>query len=103
MPRHPHYELLKEWIEDVDRIVQWKPKYSVTWEDWSAGNFPRFNSDFDWRFKPEPKPDVVQNFWCDQFRHIWFYENEFTDMTPPNLKLTFDGETGELKSAEVIK
>ena len=48
--------------------------------------------------KPEPKPDVeVKYFVFDDGKVVWC-ENE-----KAILKLTFDGETGELKSAEVLK
>jgi hypothetical protein len=49
--------------------------------------------------KPEPKPDVVEKL--SMYRN----HNEVCSWChgKPNLKLTFDGETGKLKSAEVLK
>lgn len=49
------------------------------------------------RIKPEPKPDVVQHFDINpnSLRFIG-------GMDGANLRLTFDGETGKLKAAEVL-
>ena len=52
-----------------------------------------------YRIKPEPKPDV-------EFRYTVnsrFLLQGCDSWEKPNLKLTFDGETGELKAAEVLK
>ena len=56
-----------------------------------------------WRIKPEPKPDV----------HIYAAALRIGNNTSlgfrdggeigANLRLTFDGETGQLKAAEVLK
>ena len=54
--------------------------------------------------KPEPKPNVVcfsDVRYEKDYEEIEWQENETEYMS--NLKLTFDGETGELKSAEVLK
>ena len=50
-----------------------------------------------YRVKPEPKPDVVVQYGAN--RRGLFVE----PWGGANLRLTFDGETGELKSAEVLK
>lgn len=60
-----------------------------------------------YRVKPEPKPDVVmltllqRNVCTATNRTIALLLLNWHEQ--PNIKLTFDGETGELKSAEVIK
>jgi hypothetical protein len=51
------------------------------------------------RIKPEPKPDVMVQFHAVDYS---VYSAMYFDRIP-NLKLTFDGETGELKAAEVLK
>ena len=48
------------------------------------------------KIKPEPKPDVISFLCVLDPKGIVF------GMVGANLKLTFDGETGELKSAEVL-
>ena len=99
MKPHKHAELIKAWadgaeieyrIYSVDSWTDWKDCVEPTWiTDW----------DFEYRIKPEQKPDEVH-----------FYQALFDDLDAhrvnadyANLKLTFDGETGELKSAEVLK
>lgn len=68
---------------------------------------PLTHDHFQWRIKPEPKPDVVKyagiclhgdSSWS-LLEEVAYYVNHF----PNFLKLTFDGETGLLKSAEVLK
>ena len=55
---------------------------------------------YDYRIKPEPRPDVVQTFWCTtDNKGYWHLPS---GSLPANLRLTFDGETGKLKKAEVI-
>ena len=51
-----------------------------------------------YRVKPKPKPDVVMLTLLQ--RNVCTATNWHEQ---PNIKVTFDGETGELKSAEVIK
>lgn len=56
---------------------------------------PIKNPDYEWRIKPEPKPDVV----------LYRALGKAGDCRPfegANICLTFDGETGKLKSAEVL-
>jgi len=91
---HKHAALIKAWadgaeIEYRDRHNPWTllPQQG-DWDD---------HPNFEYRIKPEPKPDYVEYFWAT-----------FTDVllshkrNEHNLKLTFDSETGKLKSAEVI-
>lgn len=97
MKPHKHAKLIKAWADGAeieytqigDIQQQWMPIF----EGWSWDN----KLVDKYRIKPQPKPDVVQ---------IW---NANPNEAPNyrltgkyNLKLTFDGETGELKSAEVI-
>jgi len=90
--RHKHADLIHAWAEG-EKIEQ---KYKGSWID---SKFPSFFDECEYRIKPTPKPDVVRYVkvsisgrcldWCGA--------------DDADLKLTFDGETGELKSAEVIK
>ena len=52
------------------------------------------------RVKSEPKPDVV---WYAHIHSHGYCIPGITHFPDANLKLTFDGETGKLKSAEVLK
>jgi hypothetical protein len=59
---------------------------------------PTFSGSLEYRIKPTPKPDVVCYYTADVNNR-----DVGKILMGDNLKLTFDGETGELKSAEVIK
>jgi len=91
---HKHAELIKAWADGATIEVQ-------VFEDsnWHFANNPQWSPVQNYRIKPEPKPDL--NF----YYHIDKETHHPTFPTVPhylNLKLTFDGETGKLKSAEVI-
>ena len=97
MKPHKHAELIKAWADGAE--IQWKHDGCTDWQDTIK---PDWNPDANYRIKPEPKPDVLKicEFWYDKMlNEIQVIEK--TDV--PNLKLYFDGETGELKSAEVLK
>jgi len=100
MKPHKHAELIKAWADgaEIERfsksIRTWEPNLDPTWHD-----------DYEYRIKPEPKPDV------DVKEHIQLHHFQNSphptvvgDRTKiPNILFRFDGETGELKSAEVLK
>ena len=68
---------------------------------WKMCNTPMWFPECEYRIKPTPKPDVVEQYVAKGYtkysgvRVAEHWERE-------NLRLTFDGETGKLKSAEVI-
>lgn len=55
----------------------------------------------EWRVKPEPKPDVVHIRRVGQCIDGDLYM-ALAQTCAPNIRFTFDGETGRLKKAEVI-
>ena len=111
--RHIHAELIKAWADGAE--IQFKSK--EPFDDWQdCTDDPDWNEtegECYYRIKPEPKPDVVEE--------MTLFWNKAVKFKPPtinvspwlndarhyqelgNFKLTFDGETGELKSAEVLK
>jgi len=104
MKPHKHAELIKAWADGA--VIQRKiirtgenidePIISYSW---LTENMPMWSIHEEYRIKPEPKPDLytymaVPKEWANY--GAW-------SIGTPNLKLTFDGETGELKSAEVLK
>lgn len=98
MKPHKHAELIKAWADGA--TIQSRVKYQDKWED---DCLPSWDTalDIEYRIKPEPKPDVVK------YGLVMFNETAtpFTKdyQRNDNIKLTWDGETGELKSAEVLK
>ena len=99
---HKHAELIKAWADGADIQVRvTKPHITDRWMDC---DHPAFVPDLEYRIKPEPKPDVVR--WVYGRKNMGYdtFENACDEVSDvkPNLKLTFDGETGKLKSAEVL-
>jgi hypothetical protein len=95
---HKHAEVIKAWAEGAQIEV----RVNSHWE-WKAIEvfFPHLQSPawydyYEYRVKPEPKPDVVETYWVEAASATWDTERRH------NLKLTFSGETGKLKAAEVL-
>jgi len=97
MKPHRHAEIIKEFVNGKE--CEYHIPYADKWEKIN------FLADFDTRhtvrIKPEPKPDVVRYGYIS-------WNLRCINLTPgcfemDNVKFIFDGETGELKSAEVIK
>jgi hypothetical protein len=91
---HKHCELIKAWADGAE--IQYRPINSTDWVDvaapkWSAGN--------NYRVKPEPKPDVVKQFFFEPDHDKWYTGNSSKGN---NIKAIFDGETGKLKNVEML-
>ena len=99
MKLHKHAELIKAWADGA----------TIECNDcgvWFYANNPTWQENMEYRIKPEPKPDVVGYLYQDnsvwrEYRKEQYNRND--DLIRPAIKLTFDGETGEPKSAEVLK
>ena len=95
MKPHKHAELIKLWADgaeieckvDSSKLNDWIPCLHPFWDDDSV----------EFRIKLEPKPDVVIGYYVTPQKEV--HKEAYTN----NFQLTFDGETGELKSAEVLK
>jgi hypothetical protein len=104
MKPHKHAELIKAWADGAE--IEQKTPHGV-WENFDNEWTETW---YEYRIKPEPKPDVVlYTYVAKPQPHIEglyaFVSNAFSCDVYVNakLKLIFDGETGELKSAEVLK
>jgi len=92
---HPLKDIIYAMVGETP--VQLRRHGTSEWLDWNFGSVTPFSNSaiaFEWRIKPEPKPDVVE------LHNVVIWGR--TSTTIPNIKLTFDGETGQLKTAEVI-
>jgi len=96
---HKHAEIIKAWADGAKVEV----KHA---QEWLSIGCPTWNDCCEYRIKPEPKPDVVRY----GVAHLGPMLNGCVDALgganlreDNNLKLTFDGETGALKAAEVLK
>ncbi len=91
--KHKHADLIHAWCEGAKIEAKLNGGWDKVKRPWLE--------DTEDRIKPEPKPD-----WSKHIR-ISSRNNEICDLDLclpqfANLVLTFDGETGELKSAEVL-
>jgi hypothetical protein len=105
MSKHKHYDVIVAWAEG--KAIEGRDKY--TGYEWVDIYTAPVVEDREYRIKPEPKPDVVYyNNVYDNY--ISCSRNSLGDSFVCSakedllgvLKLTYDGKTGKLKSAEVL-
>jgi hypothetical protein len=87
--KHKHADLIHAWADGAQ--IQGKSEYV----DWKDLRYPNWSEDWQYRIKPEPKPDVVQM--CEVSISFASFTSGY-----PTVQFTFDGETGKLKSAVVL-
>lgn len=95
---HKHAELIKAWADGAE--IQYKGS-DGKWLD--CGNFFTWIDDVEYRIKP--KTDFVYYGRLDEpARGGYILGSCFTSEQHvlDQIKVTFDGETGKLKSAEVL-
>jgi hypothetical protein len=93
--KHIHADLIKAWADGA--IIE---EYRPNLDQWVKPEpYPIWDARFAYRVKSAPKEDTVAYYYADSFNrlHLMNFDNS------PDLKITFDGETGLIKSAEVIK
>ncbi len=96
---HKHAELIKAWADGA------KVQYRANGIEWFDSDRPHWHDETEYRIKPEPKPDFCALYKVSKESPDWC-NPEFERMpvvNGANLVLTFDGETGALKAAEVLK
>ena len=99
MKPHKHAEILKAIAENSEVKIQWLID-SGEWVDVKTADFfICIGCDIDYRIKPEPKPDVKIGYKFEMDGSICVTQGQCY----PNLYIIWDGETGALKNAEVLK
>ena len=93
--RHKHADFIHKWADGAEL-----QRYDAIMCRWADDKNPKWLEDTKFRIKPEPKPDVVEYYSIDK-DYIFLASWEHSQFN--NLKVTFDGDTGELKAAEVLK
>jgi hypothetical protein len=96
---HNHAALIKQWADNSELIIQWKAAYGKP--DWIDCNpaYMLWNENIEYRIKPEPKPDYSVTWsWRRRTAMIAAAVSGSDDV-----KFTWDGETGVLKSVEIVK
>ena len=94
--KHKHYDMIVAWAEG--KKIQFNAFGNSDWEDIDMTGEEWYNH-CTYRIKPEPKPDV-----CVFLKFNTMYGNisRGLGVFDSNIRVTIDGETGQLKSAEVI-
>ncbi len=102
MKPHKHAELIKAWADGAEIESRILCTGTWTWGEWRLNETPSWWAveTIEYRIKPELKPDNNEYYYAYKNGRIAFVSPANNKI---NLKLTFDGETGELKSAEVLK
>jgi|GEM_PF-1610248 len=96
--KHKHADLIHAWAEGA-QIQCFDCNHG--WKD--LGEYFVWVDDYQYRIKPEPKPDIIKFINVRlQYKDTGICRWDSCDASYANLKLVFDGETGELKSAEVL-
>jgi len=94
--KHIHCDLIIAWANGAEIQVYFELKN--TWLDVKT---PMWDNDEEYRIKPKPPCDIVRQIVAEISGAAAVYV--VGSAVPPNLRLTFDGKTGKLKSAEVLK
>jgi len=92
---HKHADTIKAWADGAE----------IEFNDmghWSSIEEPSWRDEFEYRIKPEPKPNVVLYARVElgdlQTRAI--FNN--TGVSWSNVKMTFDGDTGKLAAVSIL-
>lgn len=96
---HKHRDLIIAWANGA--TIQFKTP-SSGWITIGGKQVIEWRDDHEYRIKPEPKPDLVQCYNVSSKEGIVLMGDREYLCRPYNLQLIFDGETGKLKSAEVV-
>ena len=99
--KHKHYDMIVAWASGKD--IQFKAFSDSDWEDVDMTG-EEWYEHYTYRIKPEPKPDVVKYLIRGFLSHSSWreFDNQKGHEADGCIKITFDGETGKLKSAEVL-
>lgn len=111
--KHKHAELIKAWADGAE--IERKELYcryqmneapSIVSEEWIRDPSPSWGWMTEYRIKPEPKPDIKEFLYLNK-DGVWHTSASlwkgFYDTLNPLIAITWDGETGKLKLAEVLK
>ena len=101
--KHKHYDLILAWANGAE--IQY-----YFYDKWSPVKNPNWDNETEYRIKPEPKPDIVLYSYSTKLNFDFASLTNARSLdhlrknieTKPNIKLTYDGDTNELKSVEKI-
>jgi len=93
--KHKHAELIKKWADGA--------QIQVKYADWEDTENPSWNKEFEYRLKPEEKPDFAVS------ANVVFKLGlngdylEFSKTGKHNIEFVFDGTTQKLKATRPYK
>ena len=93
--KHKHYDCIVAWANGQ------KIQIRETGGNWEDIDNPSWINGCQYRIKPEPKPDLCKYVVVEAIDD-GFTKWHTCSPAYANLHLTFDGETKQLKSAEVL-
>jgi hypothetical protein len=98
MKPHKHAELIKQWADGA--VIE----ACVGPDEWEVEECPDWHPLVAYRIKPEPEPDLVY-YGCFDKPFGFRVNSEFNQQhnKGDQIKITFDGTTKKIKSAEVLK
>jgi len=101
MKPHKHAELIKAWADGAE--IEQKTPHGV-WENFDNKWTETW---YEYRIKPEPKPDVKKHFMLEGHPLAGLRFSDVSNVPVAEgtqlIIVAFDGETGKIKSAEVLK
>ena len=92
MKPHKHAETIKAWADGAE--IEWREQGDVDWKR-SPGR-PAWSEWYEYRVKPKDISVTLRLICLEGGGWI------LSDRGPDNLRVTMDGATGKLKSAEVL-
>ena len=97
--KHKHAEFIKAWADGktIQMSINGRKWIDITSPSWAWDT----TEQVEYRIKPEPKPDLIKYIVTEHISEGICRWDSAT-YAYANLRLTFDGESGALKSAEVI-
>jgi hypothetical protein len=96
MTPHKHAEAIRAWADGAIIEVNCGAK-----DIWSIVDHPSWSLENNYRVMPAPKTDETMYYSIGRLGAVKM-EHWQREMHTPNIDATNDGQTGKLKSAEVI-
>lgn len=94
--KHKHHDIIVAWAADTTQVVE--VRYQGR-QEWYTKRQPGWHEDYEYRIKPQPKPDVVRYYRLTEHSIVCY--GNIRDAGANN-RVVFDGETGDAKSSEVL-
>ena len=99
---HKHAALIKAWADGAS-IEEFHANHNYWVPIGGVGAPIIWSNKAQYRIKPEPKPDIVKYIRTSLITEHTYHLCVPTDINKADIKVIFDGETGKLKSVELIK